>query len=43
MNENSILICIATILISACILMLPHTINAYIIMGFNDFRTWCGF
>ena len=43
MNENSIVICVAAIIISACILMLPHTINAYIIMGFNDFRSWCGF
>ena len=43
MNESTIAICIAAILISACILMLPYTISAYIIMGFNDFRSWCGF
>ena len=43
MSNNIIILCIVVILLSASILVLPYTINAYIIMSLNDFRNWCGF
>ena len=42
-DDNVIVYAIALIIICAAIIMLPFTINSYIIMQLNDFRNWCGF
>ena len=42
-SENLVIACIAIIIICWGILMLPYTIDAYIIMSLNDIRSFCGF
>ena len=42
-DDNTIVYAMVLFIICAAIILLPFTINSYIIIGLNDFRNWCGF
>ena len=43
-EENIILVCTVTVVLCIGIILLPYTIDAYIIMSlYSDLRSYCGF